>query len=674
VRTREALPEKWATSQNNLATAYADRIRGERADNLEQAIHHYEQALKVRTREALPEQWATSQNNLAAAYADRIRGERADNLERAIHHYEQALKVRTREAFPAECRRTQRNLGRLQLDRNNWALAHAAYAEAIKAGALLLAEAYTEAGRRAEVGEVSHLFANDAYCLLRLKRPAEALARMEEGKTRLLNEALALAEVDLALLPDADQQATQAARRAIRELEAEMRLPPDTPARRSDRELAEALREARADLNRLIETIRAARPEFLPVGLDLPELLALIPEGGALVAPFFAAKGSAVFVLPHGRRAVTEDDVVRLAQLTDADLQAVLRGSADEPGLGGWLGAYVDHKANPQSWQDAIGTTGRALWDSLMGPVHERLSALGLAEAAPVLLMPQGGLGLLPLHAAWREVGGERRHFIDDWTVSYAPSGYALSVSRRRLEEERRHGRTLLAVIDPTGDLPFTPAEGEAVAALFEPGARDALPGDRATRERVVAMAHGRAYLHLSCHGFYHWLEPMRSGVVLAGGEPLTLAEVIAPGFDLGAARLVVLSACETGLTDIRQSPDEYLGLPAGFLQAGAPTVVSTLWPVEDLSTMLLMERFYRGHLQEGLPPAVALRRSQLWLRDATAGDLNLAERWAEVYRTTTGSEARRRAFAAMRYFMRHPEDRPFASSYYWAPFTLTGA
>lgn len=63
------------------------------------------------------------------------------------------------------------------------------------------------------------------------------------------------------------------------------------------------------------------------------------------------------------------------------------------------------------------------------------------------------------------------------------------------------------------------------------------------------------------------------------------------------ACRLVTLSACETGITDIRQSPDEFLGLQAGLLQAGAPTVVSTLWPVDDLSTMLLMERFYQNLL-----------------------------------------------------------------------------
>jgi hypothetical protein len=92
----------------------------------------------------------------------------------------------------------------------------------------------------------------------------------------------------------------------------------------------------------------------------------------------------------------------------------------------------------------------------LMGPIQQRLITLGLVEGAPVLLMPQGGIGLLPLHAAWHEGNGTRRVFLDDYTVSYPPSGYALTVSQRRQREFHRHQSSLLAVINPTADLPFT--------------------------------------------------------------------------------------------------------------------------------------------------------------------------------------------------------------------------
>jgi len=69
-----------------LALAYSDRIRGDRAENIEQAIEHYQLALEVHTCEAFPEDWAMTQSNIANAYRDRISGDRAENIERAIEH------------------------------------------------------------------------------------------------------------------------------------------------------------------------------------------------------------------------------------------------------------------------------------------------------------------------------------------------------------------------------------------------------------------------------------------------------------------------------------------------------------------------------------------------------------------------------------------------------------
>ncbi|MEG5060996.1 CHAT domain-containing protein [Microcoleus sp. A2-C5] len=110
VRTREAFPQDWAATQNNLAIAYRNRIQGDRGDNLERAIVFCEAVLQVRTREAFPQDWAKTQNNLANAYYSRIKGERGENLERAIAFYEAALQVRTRDAFPEYWAGSQNNL------------------------------------------------------------------------------------------------------------------------------------------------------------------------------------------------------------------------------------------------------------------------------------------------------------------------------------------------------------------------------------------------------------------------------------------------------------------------------------------------------------------------------------------------------------------------------------
>ena len=118
VYTRDAFPQDWAMTQNNLGTAYGDRIQSERADNLERAIAAFEAALQVRTRDAFPQQWAMTQNNLGLAYGNRIRGERADNLERAIAAFEAALQVYTRDTFPDDWAWTQGNLISALLERS----------------------------------------------------------------------------------------------------------------------------------------------------------------------------------------------------------------------------------------------------------------------------------------------------------------------------------------------------------------------------------------------------------------------------------------------------------------------------------------------------------------------------------------------------------------------------
>ena len=136
----------------------------------------------------------------------------------------------------------------------------------------------------------------------------------------------------------------------------------------------------------------------------------------------------------------------------------------------------------------------------------------------------------------------------------------------------------------------------------------------------------------------------------------------------------MTLSACETGITDISQSPDEFLGLPAGFLQAGAPGVVSTLWAVNDLSTMLLMERFYQHHPQDDIPAAVALRQAQLWLREVTAGELY--ERFDAESKALINRFRLSAGFVSEqidRFAVQEADDHPFAHPFYWAAFTFSG-
>ena len=104
---------------------------------------------------------------------------------------------------------------------------------------------------------------------------------------------------------------------------------------------------------------------------------------------------------------------------------------------------------------------------------------------------------------------------------------------------------------------------------------------------------------------------PRGNKIVPDFGELLTLKEIVHK-LDLLKTELVVLSACETGLIDISSKSDEFVGLPGGFMQAGARNVVASMWAVDDLSTSLFMAEFYRLMIEDGLSPSSALQKTQL--------------------------------------------------------------
>jgi CHAT domain-containing protein len=180
----------------------------------------------------------------------------------------------------------------------------------------------------------------------------------------------------------------------------------------------------------------------------------------------------------------------------------------------------------------------------------------------------------------------------------------------------------------------------------------------------------GAAYLHFSCHGQFDPNLPLISGLLLSNAQFLALLNVLSD-LSLDHTRLTVLSACQTAITDFKNLPDEAIGLPAGFLQAGVQGVIGTLWPVEELSTALLLERFYQLHLENNLPPVQALRDAQRFLRMSTAGDLGLADLYKDLY--LNSSPRLKKWYDLMRYYQASPQVVPFDHPYYWAAFTFNG-
>lgn len=216
------------------------------------------------------------------------------------------------------------------------------------------------------------------------------------------------------------------------------------------------------------------------------------------------------------------------------ELNAELRGEV------GWLAAYATSYSlgMARRWLDAIEAVGDRLWTLVAGPLVKALVERGVVPGSSLMLLPQGALGLLPLGLARDPVTDER--LFERYELSFAPSLAALP----------RVGRdepvpSLAAIVNPTGDLPFTPIEAALVEGLFATEARSALYGDKATAEAVLDTLKSKSHWLFSCHGNFDWYDPRQSGLRLSGEEALTL-DVLLSTHGLGNPRLVVLSACET--------------------------------------------------------------------------------------------------------------------------------
>ncbi len=116
VLTQADFPIEWATTENNRASAYSDRLQGSKSANLESAIAGYDRALLVLTQADFPIEYATTENNRASAYSDRIEGNRSANLEAAIAGYDRALLVLTQADYPTEWATTEANRAKAHTD------------------------------------------------------------------------------------------------------------------------------------------------------------------------------------------------------------------------------------------------------------------------------------------------------------------------------------------------------------------------------------------------------------------------------------------------------------------------------------------------------------------------------------------------------------------------------
>ena len=227
----------------------------------------------------------------------------------------------------------------------------------------------------------------------------------------------------------------------------------------------------------------------------------------------------------------------------------------------------------------------------LLGPVIPSIGSRRLVIA------PSKSLHYVPFHALFDGT----QYVVEAREVVVTPSATLLHHCLARTVAPVRSA-LLLGKADEYA--PRVADEVATVAPLFD-DAIVLIDGD-ATRAGLVRHAPHVDLVHIACHGHFRSDNPFFSALHLADGWM-----VVRDAYDLRLnCALVTLSACETGLSAVAPGED-LVGLARGFLLAGAPSLLVSLWVVNDAATADLMATFYR-ELLAGARPAAALRHAQL--------------------------------------------------------------
>jgi RNase P protein component len=240
----------------------------------------------------------------------------------------------------------------------------------------------------------------------------------------------------------------------------------------------------------------------------------------------------------------------------------------------------------------------QSLHRQLIAPIQSAIS-----PGQRLIIVPHQVLHYVPFQALY---DGER-YLIDEHEITYGASASVLKICRERKSARAPEYDLILAVADE-----LTPHITEEVKALSEllPNAK-IFTGSEAREDILREYAPAAGKIHIAAHGIFRADNPMFSSLKL-GDSWLNLFDIF--NLQLGA-ELTTLSACETGMNAVWEG-DELLGLARGFIYAGTPSLVVSLWTVNDRSTSQLMRRFYEG-LRDGLSKSRALREAILEVKEA---------------------------------------------------------
>jgi len=512
----------------------------------------------------------------------RLDQERPDEAEELL---QEAL-GEAREVFLPEVEwRALRGLGRLRRERGDNEAAWEALRQAVEVVETMGAGLKIEEFRSGYVANKMALYEDAVALLLDMDRPEEAFHYSERSRSRKFMDVVAGRDIEL----KTDEERELFERR--KELAHRLRSLREAVAREADADRREELAAQLDGLERqyadLLLEIRVSHPQlggFVAVeAVTAEELADFVPEDVTLLVYYVLDDQIAIWVWDGEKLTARQVAVGR-----DALAERIRR----------YRMMVQNRELLAEVRQDS-----RQLHELLLAPVADLID-----DADTTCIVPHSSLHYLSFASLY----DGRAFLVERLPLFYSPS---VSVLRRTLSGEPPGDRARVRVLavgnpdvgDPAYELPFTEREVVSIGRTFQQV--DSLTGPEATEERVRAEMGRYEVVHIGAHGILDSGNPLFSSLVLAPGEQdgfLHLYEVT--GLDLNA-QLVALSACQSGVGAL-QSADELVSLSRAFAYAGARSILSTLWRVDDVSTALVSKHFYRQYLERGA--AESLRAAQL--------------------------------------------------------------
>jgi CHAT domain-containing protein len=256
----------------------------------------------------------------------------------------------------------------------------------------------------------------------------------------------------------------------------------------------------------------------------------------------------------------------------------------------------------------------KELYQILITPIKDKLDI-----TKEIFIIPDKSLNKLSFATLFSD-----KYLIEEFHISYSPSANVfLYCSKKAKEFAIQKPETMLSVGNPAFNqseyeyklerLPSAKVEAEEVAKLYQ---TKPITENNATKQNVKEGLKNVEVFHFAGHYLVDERSPLLSNFVLAGDRKSNLSNYEIIGEKLSHIRLIVLSACDTGIEKFYNG-EGMIGASRTFLATGIPTVVASQWSVDSEANKKLMIRFHKLRKIEKLSTSEALRQSQLsMLRD----------------------------------------------------------